>query len=264
MVERVTITIKQDLLRKIDEMVDGKGIRNRSHAIEKLIIDAVGKELDTALILAGGGNCIKSLIKIHGKHVLEHQLNMLKKYGIKKVILSIDHGYDEIKAYFGSSFSGTDITYIVEESPLGSAGSISLARDYIKSTFAVLNVDTLINPVIPEIHDFHKKHGSLATVLLVTTADPTVFGAVKMSGNHILDFVEKPKMINAPSRLVNAGFCIFEPGIFGKIPKGRLMIESLFNKLANQGQLFGYVHDGLVFDVAKDHSKAEKHWKDIK
>lgn len=264
MVERVTITIKPGNFKKIDEMIDGKEIRNRSHAIENLILKVMGKELDTALVFTGGGNNIKSLIKVHGKPILEHHINMLKKYNIKKILLSIDHGYQEINNYFGSSFSGIDITYLVEDSPLGSAGSISLAKDYINSTFVVLNVDTLINPNIPEIQKFHQKQGCLATVLLITTDDPTAFGVVKMSGNHILEFVEKPKIINAPSRLINAGICIFEPQTFDLIPKGRFMIEALFNKLAKQSQLCGYVHDGLVFDVVKDYEKAVKQWKDIK
>jgi NDP-sugar pyrophosphorylase family protein len=263
MVERVTITIKHDILKRIDEMIDGKEIRSRSHAVEHLLLKFLGK-IDTAVILAGGGNEIKSLIPIHGKPILEHQINMLKKYNINNILLTIDHGYDKIKDYFGSSFSGVNITYLVEDQPLGSAGSISLARDYINDIFVTLNVDTLINPNIPEIYEFHKKQGSIATVLLVTTADPTAFGVVKMSGNRILEFVEKPSIAHAPSRLINAGFCVFEPQIFDFIPKRRLMIESLFNKLAREGQLSGFVHDGMVFDVAKDYEKAVKQWKNIK
>ncbi|MCX6819352.1 MAG: sugar phosphate nucleotidyltransferase [Candidatus Aenigmarchaeota archaeon] len=262
MVERVTITIKPDILRKLDEMIDGKAIRNRSHAVEQLLLKYLGK-IDTALILAGGSKKIKSLISIHGKPVLEHQINMLKKYNINNILLSIDHGYDKIRDYFGSSFSGVNITYLVEDQPLGSAGSISLARAYVNDTFVALNVDTLINPNIPEIYDFHKKQGRVATVILLTTDDPTAFGVVKMSGNRILEFIEKPKIANAPSRLVNGGLCIFEPQIFDLLPKGKLMIESLFDNLAREGQLSGYVHDGMIFDVGKEYDKAEKHWKDI-
>lgn len=262
MVERVTITIKSDILRKIDEMIDGKEIRNRSHAVEHILLRSFGR-INTALILAGGGKEIKSLITIHGKTILEHQIMMLKKYKINNIILAIDHGYEKIKEIFGSSFSGVNITYLVEHQPMGSAGPISLAKAYINETFVALNVDTLINPNIQELYDFHKKQGSVATVLLVTTDDPTTFGVVKMSGNRILEFVEKPRIANAPSRLINGGLCVFEPEIFDLIPKGRLMIESLFSRLARTGQLSGYVHDGMIFDVIWEYDKAAKQWKDI-
>ena len=56
MIERVTITVKKDILRKVDSMIDGREIRNRSHAIETLISKSLSKSgLDTALIMAGGG-----------------------------------------------------------------------------------------------------------------------------------------------------------------------------------------------------------------
>jgi len=261
MVERVTITIKEETLKEIDSMIDGHDIRNRSHAIESLIMQSLGK-LDTILLLGGGtkkNETPKPMIKIHGKTILEHQINMLKKYNINKIILSV--GNKEIKDYFGNgSKFGVSIDYIIEAKPQGTVWPLHMVKS--KNAFAVMNIDTLMNPNIPEISIFHRKNKALATMLLVTTEDTTKSGVVVMRGNNIVDFTEKPP--SSESKLVNAGFYIFEPAVIPMLPKKGLIENTIFPKLAREGRLFGFVHDGMIFDVGKaeEYSKAIKKWKD--
>ncbi|MFA4819909.1 MAG: sugar phosphate nucleotidyltransferase [Candidatus Aenigmatarchaeota archaeon] len=274
MVERVTITIKKDILRRIDSMVDGREVRNRSHAIENLLFKSLSKNgLDTALVMAGGEGVNlrpityelpKPLIPIRGKPVLEHQINMLKRYDITNILLAVNYMGDKIREYFGDGKKfGVDITYITEDKPMGTAGPISLARDYISKNFVLLNVDTLMNPNIHEMYEFHKRNKKLATVLLTTTDDTTQFGVVKMRGNQVLKFVEKPSIKNAPSKLINAGLCIFDQSVVNLVPKRKMMIEELFSKLSRDEQLVGFLHDGTTFDVGtnKGYEKAIKEWK---
>jgi len=272
-VERVTITVKKDILNKIDSMIDGKELRNRSHAVENLILKSFGKKLDTVLILAGGeGTRLrpityeipKPLIPIHGKPILEHQINFLKKYDIRNILLSVGYMHDKVEEYFGNgSRFDVNIDYIVEKRPLGTAGSLRLIKNYIEDSFALLNVDTLMSPNITEMYEFHKKEDTIATILLVTVDDPSFFGVAKMRGNRILEFVGKPSLKKAPSKLVHAGFCIFEPSVINFVPKGRFMIENLFQRLAKKGEISGFVHDGSIFDVGttEGYSKAIKNWK---
>ncbi len=274
MVDRITITIKKDMLRKIDSMVDRREIRNRSHAIENLLAKSLSKTgLDTALIMAGGEGAHlrpityempKPLIPIRSKPILEHQINMLKRFDVTNILLAVDYMSEKIRDHFGDGKKfGVDITYIKEEKPMGTAGPISLAKDYISKSFLLLNVDTLMDPNVYEIYEFHKKHKKLATVLLTTAADPSHFGVVKMRGNQILKFVEKPKMKKAPSRLINAGLCIFDQSVVNLVPRRRTMIEELFSKLSKEEQLVGFLHDGTIFDVgtAEGYEKAVKEWK---
>ena len=274
-VERVTITIKKDVLNKIDNMINGKEVRNRSHAVENLILKSLGKKLDTVLILAGGeGTKLrhityeipKPLIPIHGKPVLEHQINFLKKYNIRDIILSVGYMHGKIKEHFGNgSRFGVNIDYMVEKKPLGTAGSLGIMEDYIRDSFALLNVDTLMSPNITEMYEFHRKEGTIATILLVTVDNPSLFGVAKMRGSRILGFVSKPSLKKAPSRLVHAGFCIFEPEIIKFIPKGRFMIEDLFQRLVKKGEISGFVHDSPIFDIGtiEGYSKAINNWKDL-
>lgn len=273
MVSRVTITIKPEILKKLDKMVDKKTVRNRSHAVESLITKALNRvEIDTALIMAGGDGVSlrpityempKALIPIKGRPMLEHQLNILKKCDLRNIFASVNHMHGKIMERFGNGSNfGVNITYLIEDAPMGTAGSISLLKSHAKGTFAMLNVDTLISGLnIPEIYEFHKREGKLATVLLSQAHNTHRFGVARMRGNLVTDFAEKPA--KSDSKLVNAGFCIFEPEVMKLVPDRKFMIEDLFGLLAKKEQLCGFIHDGAVFDVG-DHGgyeKAIKEWK---
>jgi mannose-1-phosphate guanylyltransferase len=230
--ERVTITIKSDTLKRIDKMVDGRDVKSRSHAIEQLIMKSMA-HIDTALILAGSTK--KALADINGTPLVKRQIDMLRANGVEDIYLAVSSDFPR----------NFDAVYIVEKTPLGTAGSIKLLE--AKSTFAVLNGDTLVSPDIREMAEFHKTQGALATVLLVAEKDPSTFGAVRMRGNRVLEFIEKPKTNEA--RLVNAGFYLLEPEIIKMIPNGRSMLETLMEKLAKEEKLGGFVHDGPAFDI---------------
>lgn len=272
MVERVTITVKHDMLNRIDKMVDKRTIRNRSHAIESLLSKALTRTgMDTALILAGGEGVSlrpityeipKPLIPIDGRPILEHQIRMLKKYDITNLVISTGYMKEKVMEHFGNgSRFGVNIEYIIEDMPFGTAGCLKPAKDFIKNNFIMLNVDTLVNPDIYEMHEFHKKEGKLATVLLSTSPDTKNFGVAVMRGNSVVKFMEKPK--NSRSNIINAGMCIFEPGVADFVTKQKFMIEELFGRLSKENQLSGYVYDGIVLD-AGTHEGYERAIKSLK
>lgn len=268
----MTITIKKDLLRRVDSTIDGRTIRNRSHAIENLLLRAMHKvDLGTVMILAGGEGARlrpityeipKAMIPIRGRPILEHQINMLKKYDIRNIVLSAGHMHEKIRDYFGDgSKFGVNIEYLIEEKPLGSAGPIAMMKEFSRKTFAVLNVDTLMNPDIAGMFEFHKNQGKIGTLLLSSTYHPEAFGVVRVSGNTIVEFAEKPKR-KMQSPLISSGFYIFEPSICSHIPNRKFMIGDLFKKLAAEGQLAGFLHDGYTYDVGthEGYERAIKEW----
>lgn len=271
-VDRITITVKKDLLKRLDSMIDKRDVRNRSHAVEQLILRGMTKtELDTVVIMAGGDGARlrpityeipKPLIPIKGRPILEWQINLLKGYDVRKILIATDRNCDKLAEHFGNgSKLGVGIEYLVESRPLGKLGALQLLRDRMTKTFGVLNVDTLVDVDIAEMYNFHKKQGTLATMLLASADKPEDFGVVRMKGNSILEFLEKPK--KAEASLVNAGFYILEPGVLKFIGKGKTMTEDLFRALAKQGQLSGFVHDGRIFDVGthEGYEKAIKEWR---
>mgnify|MGYP001577450078 CR=1 FL=1 len=97
MKERVTITLDKNLISQIDKRIDGIGIKNRSQEIEFLLAEALGPNIPgKALLLVGGrGNRLKpltdkipkALLEVQNKTITEHLFDLLKKYGIRDVVL---------------------------------------------------------------------------------------------------------------------------------------------------------------------------------
>lgn len=278
MKERITLTLEKEILGKVDKTVDGIKVRNRSHAVEMILSKYMNmRELNTAFILCGGeGTRLrpityetpKALVPVHGKPLIEHMFDLLKKYGISNVILSVGHMKEKImeeKARWSSK--GIEISFVEEDRPLGTAGPLRIARDRLKKTFVMSNGDELKDINIMEMYDFHKRNRALATIALTTVSDPSHYGVAKLEGSRIIDFVEKPPKDKAPSNLISAGFYIIEPEVLGMIPKGNVSIEKqVFPRLARAGRLYGFPFSGQWFDTGnlKRYERAIKEWRGIK
>ncbi len=277
MKERITITLDKELIKQIDKRIDGNIIKNRSQQIEVLLAKSLGANVpEKALLLVGGkGTRLrpltyktpKGMLEVNGKTVIEHLFDMLTKYGIRDIILSVGYLKEKIMDYFGDgSKFGVNIAYIEEEEPLGTAGPLKLARPYINSSFIVMNGDELKDINIPRMYRLHRRKGASATVALKTVADPTAYGVAKLEGTRILQFVEKPKLEDAPSNLINAGFYILEPRVIDMIPDGYAMLEKdVFPELAKKGMLRGFPFEGQWFDIGTMErlEKAQKLWKGV-
>ena len=278
MKERLTITLDKNVLSVVDKKIDGHKIKNRSHAIEVLLMQTLGNNHPKyAFILAGGlGTRLrpitheipKPLVPIQGKPIIEHLIDLFRKYDIRNIIVSIGHMGGKIKNHLGDGKKfGVNITYVEEEERLGTAGPLRLAENILTDSFIVTNVDELKDIDLHDMYFFHKEIESIATIALTTVADPSTYGVADMQGSKILKFVEKPKKENTPSNLINAGIYIFEPEIFDYIPKsGFAMLEKdVFPKLAVDNKLCGYPFSGQWFDTGtmERYEKAIKEWKGL-
>lgn len=266
MKERVTLTLDKELLKEVDARIDGYNIKNRSHAVELLLRASLGNVgIKKAIILAGGTkNNIKPLLKIHNKSLIQHNIDLLRKYKVNDIIIATDsYGLKE-KLGTGKDFD-VNISYIEEKKPLGTAGPLKLAKLYLKETFIVCNADELKNIDLDDIYNFHKKNNALITIALTTSKETKDYGVVKMKGNKIIEFFEKPK--KHVSNLINAGLYIMEPGVIDKIPEGFAMMErDLFPLIAKEGRLYGYTFDGQWFNTSsnEDMEVASREWEDIR
>jgi len=276
--EHISLTIDKNILSEVDKTIDGNNIRNRSHAFEVLLSRVIDtKKVRKAFILAGGkGTRLrpityeipKPMVLIHGRPLLEHTINLLKKNDIRNIILSIGYMGEKIKEYFGNgSKLGVNISYVEENEPTGTAGALRLAKPLLDDcNFIMINGDNLYKIDYPEMIQASLSNGAVATIALTTVSDPSKFGVAKMKGTRIVDFVEKPKLNEAPSNLINAGIYIFNSKIFDYIPdKHFSMIETeVFPKLIADEQFYGYVMEGqwLPAGTLEEYEQAIKEWKD--
>lgn len=278
MKERVTLTLDANILSDVDHRVDGHRIKNRSHAIELLLMQALGNAdmPKVAIILAGGvGTRLqpitfeipKPLVLVHDRTLLEHQFDLFKRQGIKNIVISIGYKGEKIKHAIGDGRRfGVNVSYVEESKPLGTAGPVKLAKQFITGTFVAENADELKDIDLHDMYLFHKENKALVTIALTTVDNPSAYGVAKMQGGKILEFVEKPKREDAPSNLINSGLYMMEPEVLNYIGEGFTMLEKdVFPKLAQEGKLFGYPFSGQWYNTGtlELYEKAIKEWKDI-
>lgn len=272
--ERLTITLQADILKKLDQTIDGVNIRNRSHAIETILTRALTPRVSQAVILAGGQGVKlrpltyevpKPLIPVAGKPILEYLIELLREAEVRKIILALGHLGNKIKDYFGDgSKFGVKIAYTEEAQPLGTAGAIRNAQTFLqKRPFLVLHGDILVDIDLSQLIAFHQEQKVLATIALTTAPELSEYGMVGLRGSRIVNFTEKPKKKEHMSQLINAGIYVFEPEIFQALPRHSLLLEDIFPQLAKEGRLAGFAFEGRWFDVTtpKHYEEAIKSWR---
>ncbi|MFH1228894.1 MAG: sugar phosphate nucleotidyltransferase [Candidatus Aenigmatarchaeota archaeon] len=270
---RITITLRDDIIKEADKLVNDLTIRSRSQAIEYLLSKTISNyQIESALILAGGPNSgfrdspvHKTMQLVNGKPILENIIIFLKKNGIRKFVISCDNTLDSIKNYLSDgSKLDVEISYVTSEKPIGAAAAIKIAKNYFDRTFLVWYGDTLCKLDLAGMMHAHRDNNSVVTIALTTVSNPLNYGVVKMKGNIITDFCEKPQNKVAESFLVSSGIFIVEPEIFRYISSEMKSLESdLFPKLARKGLLIGYPFEGVWLNVnsKNDLQKANNLWK---
>lgn len=257
MKQKLSITLEEAMVERLDEMIDRKAVKSRSHAIEKIVGERFDDHVTKAVVLCGGeGTRLrpityeipKPMVPIRGRPILEYIMESLRASGIKEVVLAVGYKHEKIISHFGEKWGGVDIKYTIEKKPLGTGKCLHLARDELNETFFMINGDVLCRADLKDMLAFHRKEECMATIALTSVKDTKGYGVVVMKGGKIVNFVEKPKV--APTNLINAGVYLFEPSIFDYLPdKTFFMIEEVFTRLAREGNLAGYVYDGKWFDV---------------
>lgn len=132
--QRLTITLSESILKKVDKYIDGVQIRNRSHAIESLLENSFSPSIDTAVILAGGRKAthIPALKKIGERTVLAITFEKLRDCGIDRIIICAGTVTSSIKKEFGDgSALGITLLYSHEPEEMGTAGALKLAENLL-------------------------------------------------------------------------------------------------------------------------------------
>lgn len=216
-----------------------------------------------AVILAGGEgtrlqpltlHTHKGMVPILNRPFLEHALDHLRNHGIREVILALCHLHHQIVDYFGDgSAFGVKLHYVVEESPLGTAGAVRNTAHLLDNTFLVLNGDIYTDLDLKSLLAFHREQGALATIALTQVEDPSPYGVVETGpGGRVLRFLEKPRPGETPARDINAGTYVLEPQALRHIPRGQpyMFERGLFPSLLEQGlPLFAYHTQSYWMDM---------------
>jgi dTDP-glucose pyrophosphorylase len=196
--------------------------------VDLIIMDDLVAKSDSgiqAMIMAGGygtrlypltKDVPKPMLPIGGKPLMEWMIDQLHDSGITEVKISTHYLSEKISGYFGNGDAhGVNISYINEESPLGTAGSIPCV-DSIEKLILVINGDILTDVNFQAMEMFHREHGADLTVGVIQYEIQLPYGVIETENEHIINIKEKPSY----NYLVNAGIYLLSPSVLDYIPSG--------------------------------------------
>jgi mannose-1-phosphate guanylyltransferase/phosphomannomutase len=216
-----------------------------------------------AVVMAGGegtrlrpltSNQPKPMVPIVGKPCMEHILELLRDHGFGDVIITVAFLPQAIRSYFGDGEAlGMRISYSVEESPLGTAGSVRHAADQLDEPFLVISGDALCDVDLTKLVEFHRERGAAVTIGLKSVENPLEFGIVVTDDDGKIErFLEKPTWSQVFSDTINTGIYVLQPEVLRHVPTDRPydFSKELFPLLLEMGRpLYGYVMDGYWADI---------------
>jgi mannose-1-phosphate guanylyltransferase/phosphomannomutase len=215
------------------------------------------------VVMAGGqgtrlrpltSNRPKPMVPVANKPLMEHIIELLKKHDCSDIIVTLQFLPTLIENYFGDGEGhGVQMSYVTEESPLGTAGSVRNARSLLNRTFLVVSGDALTDIDLSAAAAFHKERGAMATLVLKKAPNPLEFGLVIAdAGGKIERFLEKPGWGEVFSDTINTGIYIIEPEVLNLIPDDRPydFSKDLFPQMLENGfPLYGYVAEDYWTDI---------------
>ncbi|MBU4386176.1 MAG: NTP transferase domain-containing protein [Actinobacteria bacterium] len=215
------------------------------------------------VVMAGGqgsrlrpltSNQPKPMIPVANRPMMEHIIELLKEHGYKEIVVTLQFLPTLITSYFGDGSAwGVDMGYVTEESPLGTAGSVKNARDFLDRTFLVVSGDSLTDIDLTAAAEFHRERRAVVTIVLKEVPNPLEFGIVITDEDgRVVRFLEKPGWGEVFSDTINTGIYIIEPEMLEYIPDDRPFdfSKELFPLLLSEGfPIFGYVAGGYWCDI---------------
>lgn len=197
----------------------------------------------------------KPLVPVANEPIMQHILKLLKRHGFTEVVSTLHYLADEISGYFddGDDF-GVKMHYSIEDTPLGTAGSVKKAEQWLRDdTFVIISGDALTDCDLTKALEFHRRKESLATLVLYRVTSPLDFGVVITDDDgRIVRFLEKPSWSEVFSDTVNTGIYILEPEILDLMVQGKQYdwSQDIFPELLRDGKpIYGYVMDEYWCDV---------------
>ncbi|MEO5338003.1 MAG: nucleotidyltransferase family protein [Magnetospirillum sp. WYHS-4] len=176
----------------------------------------------------------KPLLKLGDRPVIEHIVGQLKAAGIRRVNITTHYHADKIRAHFGDGCAfGIDVRYTHEETPLGTAGALSML-DGADEPLLVVNGDVVTAVDFRALVEFHREQKADLTMAVRKYEVSVPFGVVEAEGARVIRLTEKPSL----AFFINAGIYLLEPKVLRHLEAGRrLDMTDLIQRLLDDGTM---------------------------
>lgn len=179
-------------------------------------------------------NCPKPLLKIEQKPMLEIIMDGFKSAGFNRFIICVNYLGAMIESYFGDgSQFDSDIVYVKESEPLGTAGALSLLPFQPRQTFFVMNADIMTQVNYAHVLAEHEKQHACATMCVRKQEYQVPYGVVTAEGGQLKAIDEKPVF----DYYVNAGIYLLEPNVLTSVKNNEAChMTDLLSNLTQDGK----------------------------
>ncbi|NQX81166.1 MAG: NTP transferase domain-containing protein [Flavobacteriaceae bacterium] len=238
------------------------------------VFNLLGKKgllsVDVAMMAGGKGERLmpltekipKPLLVVGDKPIIEHNIDRLSLFGVKKFNISINYLGEQLEDYFGDGSSKEiNISYQKEKKRLGTIGSASLIESYSNDIVLVMNSDILTDI---DYSDFYREFLESKADMLVATIPYHVdipYGVLEMSDGVVVSLKEKPRY----TYYSNAGIYLIKKNILEALKKEEHydatdLIEDLIKR---NKKVSTYTINTYWLDIGK-HADFEKAQQDVK
>ncbi len=216
-----------------------------------------------AVVMAGGEgsrlrpltlNRPKPMVPMVDRPVMGHIVELLKRHQITDIVVTVQYMASVIQDHFGDgSAFGVDITYSLEDRPLGTAGSVKRAEDLLHEPFLVISGDAVTDIDLTQVIARHRSAGAMVTMTLKRVPNPLEYGvAICDDAGYVRELVEKPSWGEVFSDTVNTGIYVIDPAVFELIDVDKPVdwAKDIFPRLLQiPNGIAGCVVDGYWTDV---------------
>jgi NDP-sugar pyrophosphorylase family protein len=208
----------------------------------------------------------KPVVPIFDRPFLAYQLESLAQISeINEVILSLNYQPNRIEDSLRDHESFPfKIRYVVEPAPLGTAGAVRYAKQYIDDSILVFNGDVLAQLDLADVLNKHRQQNARATIVLTQIDDPAAYGLVETDPEgNVKCFLEKPDPSQITSNTINAGIYVIESDTLNRIPENTTwsLERNFFPSLIENKEKFqAYISGGYWIDIGTPEKYRQIHW----
>lgn len=205
---------------------------------------------DTQVVILAGGlatrlghltkDLPKSLVEIQGRPFLEYQLDLLRRAGIRNIVLCVGHLGRQIEGYFGDGQKhGVSIRYSYEDTPLGTAGALKNAASLLSDIFCCMYGDSYLSVDFPAVMRYFEAQDKLALMTVFENHGRFDKSNTAVEGNLISRYDKQEK--TREMVYIDYGVSVFRKRVLEMVPAGRFYsLEDLFSRLIASQELLAY------------------------
>ena len=193
----------------------------------------------------------KPLVPVHEKPIIEHIIERFTNVGCDEFHLTVNYKSRILKAFFEELNPDYSVSFVEEQEPLGTAGSLCFLDGQFNQPFFVTNCDIIIKADYASLYEFHQKGGYDVTLVASAKEYIIPYGTCELNGDgHLSHINEKPHY----DFLINTGLYVLNPDVLKLIPENKFYhITHLIEDAKNQGKKVGVfpIDDDAWIDVGQ-------------